>query len=98
MEDSLANEDLQFRIKVVSLFKSGGWKLVEEKLYELRECYVSELQLLMADCVNNEKLALLNMRLGKVQALNAVLAIKDELLEQITPEDGDTTSEANQED
>jgi len=98
MDESLANEELQFRIKVVSLFKSGGWKLVEERLKELKECYEAEVQLLLASCVDNEKVALLNMRLGKVQAINAVLAIKDELLEQITPEDGETPSEANQED
>lgn len=96
-EEQILDENLQLKIKIVSLFRSGGWNLYEEKLLELKSCFEAEMASLLTECVNSEKMALLNMRLGKLQALNAVLAIKDELLEQITPDDGDTSEEVPKE-
>lgn len=93
MEDALVDESLQRRIQIVSLLKSGGWKMFTEKLQDLRACYSADIQLLMTDAVNVEKLALLNMKLGRLQALHAVLAIQDELVEEITPDDGETPSD-----
>lgn len=97
MDEAIVNEDLQLRIQIVSLFKSGGWKLVEEKLKELKECYESEVQAILSKSVNDGNVALLNVGIGKVQALSAVLAIKEELIEQITPAEGDTSEDGNQE-
>lgn len=92
----LEDADLQRTIQITSLLRSGGWKIVKEKLSDLKACYEAELQLLLTDAVNSEKVALLNYRLGRITALNAVLAIQDELVEEITPSDGDTSEVAKE--
>lgn len=96
MEESIADPELQRRIQITSLLQHGGFKMVMERIQDLKECFQAETQLLLTDCVNAEKVALLNHRLGKLFAVNAVLAIRDELLEEITPSDGDTSEEVNE--
>jgi hypothetical protein len=93
MEEAILDEELQRRIQITSLMQHGGYKIFIGKVRELQDCFANEVLQILSSEVNDEKLALLNMRLGKTKALSAVMAIHDELLEEITPSEGDTSEE-----
>lgn len=87
MDNSLADLELQRRIQITSLLQHGGWRIYCEKLNDLKEAYRAELAQILANEVNDTKLALLNTSLGKLKALEAVLAVAEELKEEITPDE-----------
>lgn len=88
LDEQLTDPSLQRKIQITSLLQHGGFKIWQEMFDELKECYKAEKDALLVDSINSEKLALLNYRLGKFEGVNAVQAILDELLEEISPSDG----------
>lgn len=85
----ILDEDFQRKLKLTALFSSGGWKLFENELKEMREFAEIELRNLTQQPVSSDELNKLNLAIARRHALNAVFFkianLQEELEDSVNP-------------
>jgi hypothetical protein len=93
MEDnSLLDHEWQNVQALKSMFDSSGWKTFEEHVLDLisfEDCYLEAVQ---KNAIRPEHLHDFNFHLAKRQVYKQILLLKDTLIDEIVPEEGDAIS------